>query len=515
MYQDFFDFNELPFSVTPNVRFFYLSARHKEALNYLLSGLGQGGGFALLTGEVGTGKTIVSHALFSQLDNNVHLALILNPTFSAQELLEAICDELKVIYTENASLKQLTDAIVCFLKTEQEKGFQTIVAIDEAQHLGPDVLEQLRLLTNYEMNNDKLLKVLLIGQPELQQKLQQTNLRQLAQRITARYHLLPLTPKEIMSYIEHRLTFAGGELAQFTPAALKTIIRHSNGIPRVVNLLCDKALWVSYQEGSLIVGRQAADHACGLVLNWQQDVSYNCPKKTFSWLTLSYAIIFSLSLTIASYHFLPKYLDSYYSTQQDQVPQLTGFSSPSSAFQQLLSVWGYSVHEFQSDCSNAKRAQLFCIEGDGALSDLLAMNRPAIVWLQRPNNSNLLAILYRVDAENVELLLPSQRVKVSRQWFNQHWSGSYTQLWKKPIMTDRAMRLGDQGEAVLILNHLLSLALNEPATGSDVFNKVTEKQVKQFQYFLGLDTDGIVGSNTQMWLDTIANVDAPFLQKVN
>lgn len=180
MYQDFFGFDELPFSMTPNARFLYLSERHKEALNYLLSGLGQGGGFALLTGEVGTGKTTVSRALFSQLDEKVNLALILNPMFSAQELLEAICDEFEIAYSSLASLKQLTDNIVHYLKSENEKGYQTIVAIDEAQHLGPDVLEQLRLLTNFETDSDKLLKVLLIGQPELQQKLQQTNLRQLA-----------------------------------------------------------------------------------------------------------------------------------------------------------------------------------------------------------------------------------------------------------------------------------------------------------------------------------------------
>ena len=140
MYQDFFGFNELPFSMTPNARFFYLSERHKEALSYLLSGLGQGGGFALLTGEVGTGKTTVSKALFSKLENKIRLALILNPMFNAQELLEAICDEFDILYSVDASLKMLTDRIVFFLKEEREKGFQTIVAIDEAQHLGPDVL---------------------------------------------------------------------------------------------------------------------------------------------------------------------------------------------------------------------------------------------------------------------------------------------------------------------------------------------------------------------------------------
>ncbi|MCP3697061.1 MAG: AAA family ATPase, partial [Aliivibrio sp.] len=370
MYQDFFGFNELPFSMTPNARFLYLSERHKEALNYLLSGLGQGGGFALLTGEVGTGKTTVSRALFSQLDSNVHLALILNPMFSAQELLEAICDEFNISYSENAPLKQLTDRIVHFLKTERENGFQTIVAIDEAQHLGPDVLEQLRLLTNFETDSDKLLKVLLIGQPELQQKLQQANLRQLAQRITARYHLLPLTQKEIESYIKHRLSIAEGELSLFSASAIKMIVRRSNGIPRVVNLLCDKALWISYQKGTQRVDHQAVEEACKLVLDWQVETQSVASTTPLLWFPSLIAIGVSLLLSIGSYHFLPQYLESNYPIVEPVIEKpLDGFSSQSSAFQTLLSVWGYSVTEFQANCTNAKRAQLYCVESNGTLSD--------------------------------------------------------------------------------------------------------------------------------------------------
>ncbi|MDD9178242.1 AAA family ATPase [Aliivibrio finisterrensis] len=513
MYQDFFGFNELPFSMTPNARFLYLSERHKEALNYLLSGLGQGGGFALLTGEVGTGKTTVSRALFSQLDSNVHLALILNPMFSAQELLEAICDEFKISYSENAPLKQLTDRIVHFLKTERENGFQTIVAIDEAQHLGPDVLEQLRLLTNFETDSDKLLKVLLIGQPELQQKLQQANLRQLAQRITARYHLLPLTQKEIESYIKHRLSIAEGELSLFSASAIKTIVRRSNGIPRIVNLLCDKALWISYQKGTQRVDHQAVEEACKLVLDWQVETQSVAPTTPQLWFPSLIAIGVSLLLSIGSYRFLPQYLEANYPIVKPIIEKpLDGFSSQSSAFQTLLSVWGYSVTEFQANCTNAKRAQLYCVESNGTLTDLLALNRPALVWLQQTSGEGLLAILYRVNSKGAELLLPSKRIKVSHQWFEQHWNGAYTQLWKKPIITERAMKLGDQGDAILALNRLLSFALEQPINSSDLFSKETEQQVKEFQEIFDLKTDGIVGSSTQMWLDTIVNVDAPLLQ---
>ncbi|WP_239060199.1 ExeA family protein [Aliivibrio fischeri] len=380
MYQDFFGFDELPFSMTPNARFLYLSDRHKEALNYLLSGLGQGGGFALLTGEVGTGKTTVSRALFSQLDEKVNLALILNPMFSAQELLEAICDEFEIAYSSLASLKQLTDNIVHYLKSENEKGYQTIVAIDEAQHLGPDVLEQLRLLTNFETDSDKLLKVLLIGQPELQQKLQQTNLRQLAQRITARYHLLPLTPQEIEHYIVHRLGVAGGDTSLFSSSLIKKIAQHSNGIPRLVNLLCDKALWVSYQNGNQKVDQAALKKASELVLDWQvasstEHSSINIQARRFIPLA---AIGVSALLCFGIYSMLPSYLDKHFPIQEPVVEApLVGFHDQSDAFKQLLSVWGYSVNSFQANCTNAKRAQLYCLDDNGSLNDLLAVNRPA------------------------------------------------------------------------------------------------------------------------------------------
>lgn len=484
-------------------------------MNYLLSGLGQGGGFALLTGEVGTGKTTVSRALFSQLDEKVNLALILNPMFSAQELLEAICDEFEIAYSSLASLKQLTDNIVHYLKSENEKGYQTIVAIDEAQHLGPDVLEQLRLLTNFETDSDKLLKVLLIGQPELQQKLQQTNLRQLAQRITARYHLLPLTPQEIEHYITHRLNVAGGDTTLFSPPLIKKIAQYSNGIPRLVNLLCDKALWVSYQNGNQKVDQAALKKASELVLDWQvasttEHSSINIQARRFIPLA---AIGVSALLCFGIYSMLPSYLDKHFPIQEPVVEApLVGFHDQSDAFKQLLSVWGYSVNSFQANCTNAKRAQLYCLDDNGSLNDLLAVNRPAVVWLQEYSGEGLLAIVYRVSSKGVELLLPSKRVEVSHQWFSRHWNGAYVQLWQKPIITERAMRKGDEGAAIFALNHLLSTALEQPMVESDRFDEKTEQQVKQFQEIFGLKEDGIAGSSTLMWLDSVTNANAPLLQ---
>lgn len=247
MYLNYFGLNDNPFSIAPNPDYLYMSPRHKEALAHLTFGLQESGGFVMLTGEVGTGKTTVSRKLLQQLPDNTQVAMILNPTLSAIELLATVCDELGVSYdTDKASLKYFTDRILAQLATNHQAGLNTVLLIDEAQHLMPEVLEQLRLLTNLETSREKLLKVVLIGQPELQQLLKRNELRQLAQRITARYHLLPLTSPEVSAYISHRVQVAGGDVSIFAPATLRTVHRISAGIPRVINLLCDRALTLAF-----------------------------------------------------------------------------------------------------------------------------------------------------------------------------------------------------------------------------------------------------------------------------
>ncbi|MEP4099021.1 AAA family ATPase, partial [Paraglaciecola sp.] len=219
MYLSYFGLSDNPFSIAPNPDYLYMSPRHKEALAHLIFGLRESGGFVMLTGEVGTGKTTVSRKLMQQLPENTQVAMILNPTLSALELLATICDELGIEYSsERASLKYFTDKILNKLASNHELGINTVLIVDEAQHLLPEVLEQLRLLTNLETNREKLLKVVLIGQPELQQLLKRNELRQLAQRITARYHLLPLTSAEVGAYIGHRLGVANGDVSVFSKA---------------------------------------------------------------------------------------------------------------------------------------------------------------------------------------------------------------------------------------------------------------------------------------------------------
>lgn len=267
MYTGFFGLNSPPFSIAPNPDFLFLSGRHAEALAHLRYGLGDAGGFVLLTGEVGTGKTTVSRALLQELDETTQLAFILNPTLSELELLASICDELRIRYKKSdASLKMLGDKIKNRLLKNHQQGKQTLLIIDEAQHLQPAVLEQLRLLTNLETNSRKLLQVILIGQPELQQLLQRTDLRQLAQRITARYHLMPLTEDEVVQYLSYRLKVAGSERPVFEPQAIKLLYQSSQGIPRLLNLLADRAMLAAFAEQRPMVSKAEVRKATAEVL---------------------------------------------------------------------------------------------------------------------------------------------------------------------------------------------------------------------------------------------------------
>ncbi|NQZ87012.1 MAG: AAA family ATPase [Colwellia sp.] len=268
MYKGYFGLKESPFSIAPNPRFLFMSERHKEALAHLSYGLGETGGFALLTGEVGTGKTTISRRLMEQLPDNTQAAFILNPTLSSQELLATVCDELKIRYRKTgATLKTLTDKIYEKLNKNHQASLNTLLIIDEAQHLAPEVLEQLRLLTNLETDTKKLLQIILIGQPELKQLLQRRDLRQLAQRITARYHLLPLTKVEVTHYIQHRLSVAQCDRRLFENAAVAEIHRISQGIPRIINLLCERSLTNAYCTNNALVTKkivlQSAQEALG------------------------------------------------------------------------------------------------------------------------------------------------------------------------------------------------------------------------------------------------------------
>ncbi len=261
MFHDFFGITEDPFSITPDPKYLYLSERHRNGFAHLLFGVTEGGGFVQLTGEVGTGKTLLCRKLLQQLPRAVDVAYIYNPRMSPLELVATICDELRVLYPLACnSIKEIVDFLNAYLLESHAQGRHTVVIIDEAQNLSIDALEQIRLLTNLETSTQKLLQIILVGQPELKQLLVRPELRQLAQRITARYHLTPLTRDETRAYIRHRLQIAGLDQPVFTPAALRRIHRLSGGIPRLINILCSRSMLSAFarqerQVTRLIVSR--------------------------------------------------------------------------------------------------------------------------------------------------------------------------------------------------------------------------------------------------------------------
>jgi general secretion pathway protein A len=269
MYTSFFGLQEKPFAITPDPRYLYLSERHAEALAHLLYGINEAGGFIQLTGEVGTGKTTVIRSLLEQLPGHADVALILNPRVTPAEFLLTICEELHVAVPESGqgSTKTLMDLLGRHLLDTHARGRRVVLIVDEAQNLSTQTLEQVRLLTNLETATTKLLQIILIGQPELRELLDQPDLRQLAQRITGRYHLNPLSEDESAGYVKHRMRVAGATAEVFTPSALREIHRLSGGIPRVINVICDRALLGAFTQedhraGAKLV-RQAASEVYG------------------------------------------------------------------------------------------------------------------------------------------------------------------------------------------------------------------------------------------------------------
>ena len=248
MYQGYFGLKNAPFSIVPDHRVMYMSDSHREAVAHLLYSLEQSGGFVQLTGEVGTGKTTVSRYILQHLPENVDIALLLNPRVNELDLLESICDELDISYPENSTLKSLIATLNSYLLESHSSGRHTVLIIDEAQNLDREVLEQIRLLTNLETSSDKLLQIILIGQPELVNILQRHDLRQLSQRIVGRFKLEPLNVEEAREYIAYRLAQAGCERTLFSRLAVRRIHKLSGGIPRLINVLCDSALMRAYSS---------------------------------------------------------------------------------------------------------------------------------------------------------------------------------------------------------------------------------------------------------------------------
>jgi len=304
MYTNYFGLKEKPFSIAPDPRYLYMSELHREALAHLLYGISSDGCFILLTGDVGTGKTTVCRCLLAQLPDNTDVALIVNPRLTALELLETICDELEIPMDEgDKSAKSYIDRLNVYLLEAHAKGRNIALLIDEAQNLSLDLLEQLRLLTNLETDQKKLLKIVLLGQTELRQILSQDGAAQISQRITSRYHLLPLDRDNTFAYIHHRLAVAGEREKVFSKAALARVFELSQGIPRLINVLCDRSLLGTYVEEKYLVSGRIVDKAGEEVLGVVTKTEQQPGKQRIAVKVIMAVVLVLLGVGAASYYF--------------------------------------------------------------------------------------------------------------------------------------------------------------------------------------------------------------------
>lgn len=552
IYNDYFGLKESPFSIAPNPQYLYMSDRHRDALAHLTYGIQGDGAFILLTGEVGTGKTTVCRCLLDQIPKKVDTAFILNPKLTASELLAAACDDLKIKYPKTASIKVLTDRINAYLLKAHSKDRKTVLIIDEAQNLSIEVLEQLRLLTNLETHQRKLLQIILLGQPELLTILAKPELRQLSQRITARFHLDALNRNEIASYIKHRLVVAGAKGTFFPDSAINRIYKISSGIPRVINLICDRSLLGTYSEGEIQVSpsivKKAAREILGptppIRINWRYTaitssvalfivvlaliysqtmeqpalLANNSPSISPAMeppvireqvLTESQPIIAtsapptSTSTPEPELAVVPKLPEQAYPQEtvlaesaEDSVEELFGHENQDTALNDLLSIWGVGfTGNAKASCPMAETIGLFCYSSITSLNEINDFNRPVVVQFR-----DRWFTLTSLDNGSASLEAGSQAYQIPIFEFINSWNGNFTLLWRAPPAYKGPLSRGDRGPAIDWLVNRLALINAEPLVLSAgyIFDGELETKVKQFQLSTGLTPDGIAGVKT--WL---------------
>lgn len=520
MYLEFFRLQRPPFAITPDPAFLYLSEQHNESLAHLVYGVTRGGGagFVQLTGEVGTGKTTLSRLFLQELPAQTHAALILNPNQSPIELLISIFREFGL--STHGTKKQL-DALINRLNEHLlkwwEAGESALVLIDEAQNLPRETLEQLRLLTNLETAEQKLLQIILIGQPELKNTMLRKDLRQLSQRITTRYHLQPLNKIETKKYIQHRLSIAANQkqhrepqpptansqtLALFSNPAISAIYRFSEGIPRLINVLCDRALLVAYTGES---PRVKFRHV-------QQAISELQPEKKPA-IPGFYPVLILAVLALVSIFLFKSY--SSYQNKQITSPENAVLVAPSQttepikappttiSWQHYFSLWQLdeSILWPQSNCPDISLTGMACQQKQGNLKQIETLNTPVMLQLQDQTMLLLLGL-----SENQALIIDQQGQRlVPRQLINKQWLGSYRILWPiAPELIDDT--IANQQRWALSVAQVLSDRPHLTAAQLPSW-------IKQFQQQNGLLADGIIGSETQMAL-ALKAYDGPQLQHI-
>lgn len=550
MYLRYFGLNEVPFSITPDPAFVFLSRRHRDALAHLLYGIGKGGsgGFVQLTGEVGTGKTTLCRVMLEQIPEGTRIALLLNPLVTPRELLAAISEELEIDISDSFdSTRLLVDRLNLYLLDAHARGERVVVVIDEAQNLSPEALEQVRLLTNLETAKEKLLQIVLLGQPELRDLLQRRNLRQLAQRITARYHLSPLGPKDTHLYIQHRMQVAGSQRNPFKRAAMNALYQRSQGIPRLINIIADRALVAAYAKERVDVTAAMVHEAANEVQLGERQVR----RVRWPWLAAAAAALVVIALAVTWFNDgrspadtsqaglgLAQASDRQAGNDTSQaivqapVPQVVqeaaaepAISPPEQGiattldstwleshqqdlWQGFADVWhdGGAANAVQAACNGESGTGYACLRDQGSWSKIKRLNLPVVLVLQGEYRSLLL--LRGLD-EGRLLVGSGQPITVTREAVDSRWLGSYLVAWPQASGWPAVIGRGDNGPAAATVMEMAA-RVDVPYQGAQLFDASFEHWLKGFQMRNGLEPDGIVGRRTLLYLMT-ASIDEPQL----
>ena len=557
MYTSFFGLHEKPFSITPDPRYLFMSERHGEALAHLVYGVTESGGFVQLTGEVGTGKTtLVRSLLLNRMPDNADVAVVLNPQITANEFLLTICEELGIdVPGQKDSIKALTDALNHHLLSAHADGRRTILVVDEAQNLAPAVLEQVRLLTNLETAKQKLLQIILIGQPELRELLGRNDLRQLAQRITGRYHLEPLTRDETAQYVEHRLRVAGALGEVIDAGAKKEVFRLSQGVPRLINVICDRALLGAYSQESRVItgrlikraaaevsgelegtpGKRRVAIAAGLVTvaviaasiwsvtqeSWPLRLATDSVIATPA---VAEAVTAEEQVTDASSNppvepepepaaeAVMDTTDAKQATLSEELALAGELTTLDFAVAALFDLWGLEYKSgSQGACSQATAAGLTCLYQRGSWNGLRQLNRPAILSvIDGSGNSHDLVLVAIHEDNTADLSIGGVVVNHPVSEISDIWFGQYMLLWRPPGGTPVSLAPGSRGAEVIWLRQRLAdidTSYVSDAMNSDQYDSQLQNIVRQFQRDNRLAVDGLAGQQTLIVVNSLLGSD--------
>jgi len=543
MYTSFFGLNEKPFSITPDPRYLFMSERHGEALAHLVYGVTESGGFMQLTGEVGTGKTtLVRTLLLNRMPANADVAVVLNPQLSAREFLITICEEIGIaVPADRSSIKALIDTLNHHLLDAHSDGRRTILVVDEAQNLAPDVLEEVRLLTNLETTKQKLLQIVLIGQPELRDLLARNDLRQLAQRITGRYHLEPLSRDETAQYVDHRLKVAGALGEVFDAGAKREVFRLSQGVPRLINVICDRALLGAYTVESRRVNRRMVRRAAIEITGKTEKATW--PRWAIPAIGMGAAVVIvagflqafdarrnliDASIDPPVAEVLPESVpepaaivveaadiiedegdpEVSLDAQLRMASELTGSES---ALMTLLDLWGIDYQRGQRGCTQAAAEGYECVFQRGSWGGLKQFDRPAILTLVDGRGAVHDVVLIAVNGAIIELSIGGVVVTHTLEEVTDMWFGEFLLLWRPPNGSSEALGPGSSGPGVTWLRQSLAaidIRYQTAASAPDVFDENLAEMVRLFQRDNRLDVDGLAGHQTQIIINTLLNPDS-------